>query len=190
MPFPACLLSKQSLESHFARHMTVNLFPLCSLCKALIMPSSTWASKGQMRRSSLWPRRRWSFHSLLEMLLPCRRETSPRMEAPSRRPSPLNPERGRHGANASFSVAAREIIDGERRRSLQVNSSVLFKHSPVCSFWIFEKETKGDEWNHNIPAFHEPPFVRFHIANQPHSRDLACSTINMALMSNVVLNLP
>lgn len=129
--------------------MTANLFPLCSPCKALIMPNSTWASKGPTRRSSPWPRRRWSSRSLLETLLPHRKGTSPRTEAPSRQPSPLKPERGRHGANFCLSESAREIIDGDSSQSPPVDSTVLFQNSPSCSFGIFAKETMGDEQNHN-----------------------------------------
>lgn len=135
--FAACHLLNPWLESHFTRNMTANLFLLCSLCKALIMPSNTWASKGQMRRSSLWLRRRWSSHCPLEMLL--RKETSLRMEAPSRLPNPLKPGRGRHGADFCLSVSAREIIDDEKSWCPKVNCTVLFKNSPSCRFWIFEK---------------------------------------------------
>ena len=149
MHFPTCLLLKLLWASCFARNVTANLFPLCSLCRALIMPSSTWASKGRTKRSSPWLRKRWSSHCPLEMLLPLRKGKPLRMEALSRRPNPSKPERGRHGASFRLSVSTREIIDGENSWIPQVNSSVLFKNSPSCLFWIFEKETKGDDKNHN-----------------------------------------
>lgn len=149
MHFPARLLLKPLLESHFTRNVTADLFPLCSLCRALIMPNSTWASKGRTRRSSPWRRRRWSSRSLWEMLLPRKKGTLPRTEAPSRRPSPPKPGRGRHGANFGLPLSTREIMDGERNQSPQVNPTVLLTNSPSRSFWIFEKETEGDEENHN-----------------------------------------
>lgn len=169
MRFPAQLLLKPLLESHFIRNVTADLFPLCSLCKALTMPNSTWASKGRTRRSSPWPRRRWSSRSLSEILPPRRKGTSPRTEAPSRRPSPPKPERGRHGANSGISVSTRGIMDGERNQSAHMHPTVLFKHSPSLSCWIFEKETEGMR-GIIIPASPNPAFVRFCIADQPRQQ--------------------
>lgn len=59
---------------------------------------------------------------------------------------------------------------------------------PLCAHFEYLKRRLREMSRITIPAFHDPPFVRFHIANQPRSGDLACSIINLALMSNVVLN--
>lgn len=179
------VLSQSHHRSHFVRNRTTNPFPLCSPCKALIMPSSTWASKAPMRRSSLWLRKRWSSRFPSEMLLPLRKETSPRMEAPSRRPSPLKPERGRHGASFCLSLSARGITDGESSRSPQVHTTFLFKKSPSCLFWIFGKETEGDDENLNTCFLWATLCKVWWHWSANNSRALAfiCITTNLALVS-------